>query len=262
MTKTHHRPTAIEPSFEFVAGPGIPAAAEAYAREKMARLHRLAPGRIGRAQVTVTLVSGRSPCRGYRAQADLDLGTRRLYADVEASEAFEAIDLLQHRLRAEIARTTGRTRIRVARRRIRAGACGGVGRPDGAAADRVRTRLELELDRLRATRAVLLTEGLDAMSECEDLSELSGADQHPADLGTETFDRSRDLSMLHEIEAEIDEVRDAFARLHAGTYGRCEVCGDVIPDDRLAARPAARRCLADQERAERAAAGRAVGMRR
>ncbi|MCD9197185.1 TraR/DksA family transcriptional regulator [Aeromicrobium wangtongii] len=33
-------------------------------------------------------------------------------------------------------------------------------------------------------------------------------------------------------------------RLHAGTYGRCESCGEVIAAARLEARPTARRCVA------------------
>jgi ribosome-associated translation inhibitor RaiA len=115
MTQTHRRPTAVEPSFEFVAEPGIPAAAEAYAREKVARLQRLAPGRIIRVRVTMARLPGHASGRRCRAQADLDLSGRRLHAHVDASEAFEAVDLLQHRLREELVRATGRPRSRAER---------------------------------------------------------------------------------------------------------------------------------------------------
>ena len=52
-----------------------------------------------------------------------------------------------------------------------------------------RQRLAGELDRLAAVQTALRSVGLDAMTECEDVAELSGADQHPADMGTETFER-------------------------------------------------------------------------
>jgi RNA polymerase-binding transcription factor DksA/ribosome-associated translation inhibitor RaiA len=117
-----------------------------------------------------------------------------------------------------------------------------------------RRRLAAELDRLSAVRNALRAEGLDAMTEAEDVAELSDVDQHPADLGTETFERERDLSLLHEVEAEIGNVHRALVHLSRGTYARCEACGEPIPDARLAALPAARLCLADQERAEAAAA--------
>ena len=102
-------------------------------------------------------------------------------------------------------------------------------------------------------QAALRAEGLDAMTESEDVSELSHVDQHPADLGTETFERERDLSVLQQVEAEIRDVHRALLRVSLGSYGRCEACGEPIPDNRLAAIPAARLCLADQERAEAAA---------
>jgi RNA polymerase-binding transcription factor DksA len=121
-------------------------------------------------------------------------------------------------------------------------------------------RLIDELHRLESVRTALRGEGLDAMTECEDLAELSGADQHPADLGTETFERTRDLSLLHEVEAELDGVRHALRRLGDGTYGRCEACGDPIPDERLAALPAARLCVLHESAAEKAAANARSGV--
>jgi RNA polymerase-binding transcription factor DksA/ribosome-associated translation inhibitor RaiA len=116
-----------------------------------------------------------------------------------------------------------------------------------------RQRLAGELDRLVAVQAALRSVGLDAMTECEDVAELSGADQHPADMGTETFERERDISLLAEVDAEIRDVHRALLHVSLGSYGRCEACGERIPDARLSALPAARLCLADQQRAEEAA---------
>jgi RNA polymerase-binding transcription factor len=66
------------------------------------------------------------------------------------------------------------------------------------------------------------------------------AGQHPADAGSDTEAVSRELGQLEDIEAELREVEEALARLDAGTYGICEVCGKPIPDERLEAVPTAR----------------------
>lgn len=72
-------------------------------------------------------------------------------------------------------------------------------------------------------------------------------------VGTETFDRERDLAILEQVEAELSEVERALQRLEAGTYGTCEACGKPIDDARLEAVPAARFCLEDEAAAERGA---------
>ena len=45
------------------------------------------------------------------------------------------------------------------------------------------------------------------------------------------------------IAFERSQVDAALARVEAGTYGICEVCGEPIPDGRLEARPTARTCV-------------------
>ena len=117
--------------------------------------------------------------------------------------------------------------------------------------DEARTRLDGERVRLEGVRASF--EGLDSESEEESLAELSSVDQHQADVGTETFNRERDLSILERVEAELADIEHALRRLDDGTYGTCEACGKQIDDDRLEAVPAARFCLDDQATAEREA---------
>lgn len=116
--------------------------------------------------------------------------------------------------------------------------------------DEVRVRLDEERARLEGIRDGYDEEGLTSESESENLAELSTADQHQADIGTETFERERDLSILEQVEAELADVEHALRRLDEGTYGTCEACGHPIGDERLEALPAARFCLADQARAE------------
>jgi RNA polymerase-binding transcription factor DksA len=117
--------------------------------------------------------------------------------------------------------------------------------------DHARARLAEETARLTEIRSSF--DGLNKESESENLGELSSSDQHMADVGTETFDREKDLSILEQIEAELADVEHALRRLDDGTYGTCEACGKVIDDARLEALPAARFCLDDQSKAEREA---------
>jgi RNA polymerase-binding transcription factor DksA len=49
---------------------------------------------------------------------------------------------------------------------------------------------------------------------------------------------------------ELREIEAAQERLREGTYGTCAECGEAIPVERLQAYPAARLCIADQERYE------------
>src|SRR5215470_12855364 len=48
------------------------------------------------------------------------------------------------------------------------------------------------------------------------------------------------VSPLNELLVEVDA---ALARMHEGTYGKCDVCHDSIESDRLLADPLTRLCL-------------------
>ena len=116
-----------------------------------------------------------------------------------------------------------------------------------------RQRLEEERARLAEVRSgVSEGTGLDE-SENDSVAELSSIDQHQADLGTETFEREKDLAILESIEAELADVEHALRRLDDGTYGTCEACGRPIDEERLEALPATRLCRDDQQRAEQGA---------
>jgi DnaK suppressor protein len=119
--------------------------------------------------------------------------------------------------------------------------------------DQVRDYLDQERHRLADIRTGFDEEHLTTESEAESLAELSSNAQHQADIGSETFDRERDFSILEHIDAELADVEHALRRLDEGTYGTCEACGRPIGDERLEAMPAARFCLDDQSVAEREA---------
>lgn len=117
-------------------------------------------------------------------------------------------------------------------------------------AEEARERLEQEKHRLSVLGEDIHEQGLTSESLTESLGELSSLSIHQADVGTEMFNREQDLSILEEIEAELAEITRAIRRLDDGTYGRCEACGDKIPDERLEVVPATRFCLKDQATAE------------
>ncbi len=111
-----------------------------------------------------------------------------------------------------------------------------------------RQRLQAHRDELARTLAGLQE---DAEAQKDSLSELSMYDQHPADVGTETFEREKSESIIESLRAALDDVDRAFHRLEQGSYGTCEVCGATIDDDRLEAVPATRFCVEHQARSER-----------
>jgi len=113
---------------------------------------------------------------------------------------------------------------------------------------KARKRLEEERTRLEGVRDGLLREEADA-----DVSaELSNVDQHPGDLGSETFEHEKNLSLLEQVTDELLQIQAAFQRLEQGTYGTCQACGRPIGTERLEALPATRFCVDDQAKAERA----------
>ena len=59
-----------------------------------------------------------------------------------------------------------------------------------------------------------------------------------------------DIALVSRDLAELSEVEGALGRIADGTYGDCVDCGDDIASARLAAYPAATRCIACQARLE------------
>jgi RNA polymerase-binding transcription factor DksA len=114
-----------------------------------------------------------------------------------------------------------------------------------------RGHLADERERLERLRAGFDAERLHDESSDESTGELSHLAQHSADIGSETFEREKDFSILEQVEAELADVERALRRLDEGTYGTCEACGTSIGEDRLAAAPATRFCVDHQRVAER-----------
>src|SRR3982751_469531 len=96
--------------------------------------------------------------------------------------------------------------------------------------DLARQRLADERDRLVGVRTTFDDEHPTDLSETDSLGEISSYDQHQADMGTETFEREKDLSILEQVEAELADVEHALRRLDDGSYGTCEFDGKPTPE--------------------------------
>ncbi len=92
-----------------------------------------------------------------------------------------------------------------------------------------------------------LEEGLQGAGQRDALAELSVCDNHPADIGTETFERSKDIGLRDRGQVQLARIDEALARVAGGTYGTCRHCGARIPEERLEAAPASAFCVNCQE---------------
>jgi len=77
----------------------------------------------------------------------------------------------------------------------------------------------------------------------DNTSELSSYDNHPADLGSETFERGKDIALKDSQKILLEKVHDAIINLEKGTYGICENCNKNIEDERLEAIPYTTYCI-------------------
>ena len=115
--------------------------------------------------------------------------------------------------------------------------------------DEARTRLLNERARIEELRQAANRLTADAQEATE--RELSSAEQHPAELASETIGLELDHSVLQHAELELEELEAAVKRVDNGVYGRCEACGQPISEARLEAIPTARLCIEDQSKQDR-----------
>tara|TARA_B110000208_G_scaffold74994_1_gene96516 strand:+ start:15879 stop:16763 length:885 start_codon:yes stop_codon:yes gene_type:complete len=72
-----------------------------------------------------------------------------------------------------------------------------------------------------------------------------------SDAGTDAFDRDFALSLVSGEQEALNEVEEAILRIKEGTYGVCEVTGETISKERLAAVPFARYSVEGQAEFEK-----------
>jgi DnaK suppressor protein len=60
-------------------------------------------------------------------------------------------------------------------------------------------------------------------------------------------ERLTQVAAHEQMLTQLADVDRSLAKLDEGTYGRCDICGEVIPAGRLEVHPWATRCVADAE---------------
>jgi DnaK suppressor protein len=60
---------------------------------------------------------------------------------------------------------------------------------------------------------------------------------------TEAIERLTTTASARSITASLADIDRALAKVADGTYGRCDRCGEQIPDERLEARPTTAHCV-------------------
>jgi YteA family regulatory protein len=88
----------------------------------------------------------------------------------------------------------------------------------------------------------------------DSIGELSGYDNHPGDIGTELYERGKDLALNEADEERLKAIDQALVRMEEGQYGICVVCGREIPFERLEAVPETAHCV--EHEPERTVSGR------
>jgi DnaK suppressor protein len=77
----------------------------------------------------------------------------------------------------------------------------------------------------------------------EAASQANGDDEHDPEGATIAFERQHIAALLGHARRQISQIDAALGRVDAGTFGRCERCGQPISAGRLAARPTAATCI-------------------
>jgi DnaK suppressor protein len=104
---------------------------------------------------------------------------------------------------------------------------------DQALLSSLRTQLTEERDRL-ATQIRSFGAGGDAGPAFDD---------NFADSGQVAAEQGENKVLAGQLQEQLDELDHALAKLDAGEYGTCEVCGNPIAEPRLEAMPATRYCI-------------------
>ena len=73
-----------------------------------------------------------------------------------------------------------------------------------------------------------------------DLDSDSADENETADV-MESLDENK--AIVDQLEIQLLQVESALGKIESGTYGKCNVCGEEIPEARLNANPAALTCM-------------------
>jgi YteA family regulatory protein len=108
----------------------------------------------------------------------------------------------------------------------------------------VRHKLQLEKIKADLLAQEQLAEGIHKHESLrESTQELSMVDNHPADIASENYERSKDISLHEKNMLILNKVKEALQKIERNQYGHCENCGRPIPEERLDAVPYTEFCV-------------------
>jgi RNA polymerase-binding transcription factor DksA len=65
----------------------------------------------------------------------------------------------------------------------------------------------------------------------------------PNDNADKIEEFETNVAITEDLEIRFTEIKEALKRIEDGTYGKCSVDGEEIPEERLNANPAAKNCI-------------------
>jgi DnaK suppressor protein len=111
----------------------------------------------------------------------------------------------------------------------------------------MKVRLEAKLEELKGQ----IDDLTEATPEAVDPIQTSDDPQDFEEASIDANEMVDEQSIKVNEQALLTEVQEALSRIEAGTYGKCVVCGQPIPEKRLEAIPWAARCVKDEEALEK-----------
>jgi RNA polymerase-binding transcription factor DksA len=105
----------------------------------------------------------------------------------------------------------------------------------------------LPADELRALRDELVSEQTQLSGQLDELhvgDPTAAHDENFADSGQVAAEQGESMVLAGKLREQLDDVQRALDKLDAGSYGKCEACGEAIGAARLEAMPATRFCIA------------------
>jgi DnaK suppressor protein len=112
--------------------------------------------------------------------------------------------------------------------------------------EKVRKQLQDEVEGLKAEISQAESQIAERLGDA-----VGDAGDDPADAGAKTFQREHELALTQNARDLVELSESALARIEAGTFGRCESCGQPIGKARLQAFPRATLCVTCKQREER-----------
>lgn len=112
--------------------------------------------------------------------------------------------------------------------------------------NKIRTTLEARRNEIRQNLASLT----EAHPKPVGAIEANDGAQEFEDNAVDFLEMQQEQSVQVNEQALLTEIEQALERLDNGTYGKCVVCGQPIPEKRLDAIPWAARCVKDEEQLE------------